>query len=127
MMPKKGMVGRPAGRGGGVPDKGHGVGGSSGSGDGGGGGCILQGLFGCYSENIFMRYNFFMCGGNWQSHTPPHTLVTLEVCRRRTLEWGQKLSSKIMVCKYQKLASKKAWQPKLVVFCTKVLRTKNEP
>jgi hypothetical protein len=60
-------------------------------------------------------YNFFMCGGNWQGHTSPHTLITLEVCRR-TFGWEQKLSSKIVVYKYQKLASKKAWQPKLVVF-----------
>jgi hypothetical protein len=29
-----------------------------------------------------------------------------------------------VVCKYQNLSSKKAWQPKLVVFFTKVLRTK---
>ncbi len=58
---------------------------------------------------------FFMCGGNWQGHTSPHTLVMLEVCRH-TFGWGQKLSSKIVVCKYQRLASKKAWQPKLVVF-----------
>jgi hypothetical protein len=71
-------------------------------------------------------YNFFMCGGSWQGHTSPHTFVTLEVCRR-TFGWGQKLSSKNVVCKYQKLASKKAWQPMLVVFYTKVLGTKNEP
>jgi hypothetical protein len=37
------------------------------------------------------------------------------------------LSPQNGVCKYQKLSSKKAWQPKLVVFYTKVLRTKNEP
>jgi hypothetical protein len=32
-----------------------------------------------------------------------------------------------VVSKYQKLASKKAWQPKLVVLYTKALGTKNEP
>ncbi len=35
---------------------------------------------------------------------------------RRTFGWGRKVSSNIVVCKYQKLASKIAWQPKLVVF-----------
>jgi hypothetical protein len=49
-------------------------------------------------------YDFFMCGGNWQGHTAPHTLITLEVCRH-TFGWGQKLSSKNVVCKYQKLAT----------------------
>ncbi len=67
-----------------------------------------------------------MCGGNWRGHTSPHTLVTLEVCRH-TFGWGRKVSSKIVVCKYQKLASKIAWQPKMVVFYTKILETKNEP
>jgi hypothetical protein len=59
-----------------------------------------------YCEDIFLCGIFIMCGGNRQGHTSPHTLVTLEVCRR-TFGWGQKLSSKIVVCKYQKLASKK--------------------
>jgi hypothetical protein len=31
----------------------------------------------------------------------------LELCRR-TFGWGWKLSSKIVVCKYQQIASKKA-------------------
>jgi hypothetical protein len=75
---------------------------------------------------IFLCGIFMMCGGNWRGHISPHTIVMLEVCRR-TFGWGRKLSSKIVVCKYQKLASKKAWQPKLGVFYTKVLGTKNEP
>ncbi len=75
---------------------------------------------------LFLCGIFMMYGGNWQVHTSPHNLVMLEVCRR-TFGWGRKLSSKIVVCKYQKLARKKAWQPKLVVFYTKVLGTKNEP
>ncbi len=33
-------------------------------------------------------YGTFMCGGNWQGHTSPHTLITLEVCRR-TFGWGR--------------------------------------
>ncbi len=71
-------------------------------------GCLL------FIVKIFLC-GIFMCEGNWQGHTSPHTLVMLEVCRR-TFGWGRYLSSKIVVCKYQKLASKKAWQPKLVVF-----------
>jgi hypothetical protein len=78
---------------------------------------------------LFLCGIFMMCGGNWQGHTSPHTLIMLEVCRHMydTFGWGWKLSSKIVVCKYQKLASKKAWQPKLVVFYTKVLGTKKNP
>ncbi len=72
---------------------------------------------------LFLCGIFMMCGGDWQGHTSPHTLVTLEVCRR-TFGWGRKLSSKIVVCEYQKLASKKAWQPKLVVFYRLVWATK---
>jgi hypothetical protein len=75
---------------------------------------------------LFLCGIFMMCGGNGQGHTSPHTLVMLDVCRR-TFGWGRKLSSRIVVCKYQKLASKIAWQPKLVVFYTKVWGTKNEP
>jgi hypothetical protein len=51
----KGMVGTPAGRGGGAPGGGRG-GGGSGSGDGGGGSCILQGLFAFYCEDICVWY-----------------------------------------------------------------------
>jgi hypothetical protein len=107
------------GSGGGSGVGGSGVGGSS-------GGCILQGSL-LFIVKIFLCGIVIMCGGNWQGHTSPHTLVTLEVCRH-TFGWGRiLLSSKIVVRKYQKLASKKAWQPKLVVFYTKVLGTKNEP
>jgi hypothetical protein len=111
-MLAKGMAGTLAGRGG-TPGRGRGGGGGGGgSGDGGGGSCLLQGSL-LFIVKIFLCGIFMMCGGNWQGHTSPHTLVTLEVCRR-TFGWGRKLSSKIVVCKYQKLASKKAWQPKLV-------------
>jgi hypothetical protein len=72
-------------------------------------GCML------FIVKIFLCGIFMMCGGNRQGHTSPHTLVMLEV-RGGTFGWGRKLSSKIVVCKYQKLASKKVWQPKLVVF-----------
>ncbi len=75
---------------------------------------------------LFLCGIFMMCGGNWQGQTSLYILITHEVCRR-TFGWGRKLSSKIVVCKYQKLASKKAWQLKLVKFYTKVLGTKNEP
>ncbi len=84
----------------------------------------IAGVVAFYCEDIFFCGIFIMCGGSWRGHTSPHTLVTLEVCRR-TFGWGRKSSSKIVVCKYQKLASKKAWQPKLVVFYTKVLGTKH--
>jgi hypothetical protein len=47
---------------------------------------------------IFLCDIFMMCGGNWRGHTSPHTLVTLEVCRR-TFGWGRKVSSKIVMCK----------------------------
>ncbi len=99
--------------------------GSGSSGNGGSGGCILQGLL-LFIVKIFLCGIFMVCGGNWQGHTSPQTLITLEVCRHM-FGWGRKLSSKIVVCKYQKLASKKAWQPKLVVFYTKVLGTKMNP
>jgi hypothetical protein len=89
------------------------------------GGCILQGLL-HFIMKIFLCGIFMMWGGNWQGHISPHTLVTLEVCRR-TFGWGRKVSSKIVVCKYQKLASKIVRQPKMVVLHTKVLGTKNEP
>ncbi len=79
-----------------------------------------------YIVKIFLCGIFMICGLNWRGHTSPYTLVMLEVCRR-IFGWGRNLSSKIVVCKYQKLASKKAWQPKLVVFYTKVLGTKHEP
>jgi hypothetical protein len=36
---------------------------------------------------IFLCGIFMMCGGNWQGHTSPHTLVMLEVCRH-TFRWG---------------------------------------
>jgi hypothetical protein len=49
-----------------------------GSGDGGGSGCILQGLL-IFIVKMFLCGIFIMCGGNWQGHTSPHTLVTLEV------------------------------------------------
>jgi hypothetical protein len=75
----------------------------------------IAGVVAFYCEDIFLCGIFIMCGGNWRGDTSPHTLVTLEVCRC-TFGWGRKLSSKIVVCKYQKLASKKAWQLKLVVF-----------
>jgi hypothetical protein len=83
-------------------------------------GCML------FIVQIFLCGIFMMCVGNRGGHTSPHTLVTLEVCRR-TFGWGRKLSLKIVVCKYQKLASKKAWQLKLVVFYTKVLGIINDP
>jgi hypothetical protein len=86
----------------------------------------IAGVVRFFIAKILLCGIFMMSGGNWQGHTSPHTLVTLEVCKH-TFGWGWKLSSKIVVCKYQKLASKKAWQPKLVVFYTKVLGTKNEP
>jgi hypothetical protein len=111
MTPAKGMAGMPAGRGGGAPGGGRSGGGS---GNGSGVSCILQGLL-LFIVKIFLCGIFIMCGGNWRGHTFPHTLVMLEVCRR-TFGWGRKLSSKIVVCKYKKLASKKAWQPKLAVF-----------
>ncbi len=70
---EKGRVGRPKGRGGGgVPDRGHG-GGGGGVNNGGSGGCILQGAFGCYSEDIFMRYNFLCLGELARSHLPSHS------------------------------------------------------
>ncbi len=97
--------GGDAGReGGGAPGGGcgGGGGGGGGGGDGGGGGCILQGSL-LFIVKIFLCDIFIMCGGNWRGHTSPHTLVLLEVCRR-TFGLGQKLSSKIVVCKYQKLA-----------------------
>ncbi len=73
-------------------------------------GCLL------FIVNIFVCGIFMMCGGIQRGHTSPHTLVTLEVCRH-TFGWGRLLSSKIVVvCKYQRLSSKKVWQPKLVVF-----------
>ncbi len=43
-------------------------------------GCFL------FIVKIFL-YGIFMCGGNRQDHISPHTLVTLEVCRR-TFGWG---------------------------------------
>jgi hypothetical protein len=33
------------------------------------------------AKNIILCGIFMMCGGNWQGHTSPHTLVMLEVCR----------------------------------------------
>ncbi len=63
----------------------------------------IAGVIAFYCEDIFVWYFYHVWGGgNWQGHTSPHTLVTLEVCRR-TFGWGRKLSSKIVVCKYQKL------------------------
>jgi hypothetical protein len=105
--PAKEMAGTPAGRGGGAPGGGCGSRGGGGSGDGSIGGCRLQGSL-LFIVKIFLCGIFMMCGGNWQGHTSPHLLVTLEVCRC-TFGWGRKLSSKIVVCKYQKIASKKAW------------------
>ncbi len=76
--------GRDVGKeGGGAPGKGRsgGSGSSSGGGDNcGGGGCILLESFPFYCEDIFGWY--FYVWGNWQGHTSPHTLVTLEICRR---------------------------------------------
>jgi hypothetical protein len=37
---------------------------------------------------IFVCGIFMIRGGNRQGHTPPHTLITLEVCRR-TFGWGR--------------------------------------
>jgi hypothetical protein len=74
----KGMAGTPAGRGGGAPGRGCG-GGGGGSGNGGGISCILQGLYVFIVKIIFLCGIFMMCAGNWQGHTSPHTLVTLEV------------------------------------------------
>ncbi len=121
--PGKGDGGDAGGEGGGGAP-GGGRGGSS-SGEGSGGGCILQGLL-LFIVKIFLCGIFMMCGANWRGHTSPHILVTLEVCRR-TFGWGRKLSSKIVVCKYQKLASKKSWQPKLVVFIPKCWGKKMNP
>ncbi len=40
----------------------------------------------CWGHFLFIvkiiLCGIFMCGGNWQGHTSPHTLVMLEVCRR---------------------------------------------
>ncbi len=78
--------------GGGAPGRGHGGGGSGdgsgsrGCGDCRGGGCILLGLLSFYCEDIFVLY--FYVWGELQFHTSPHTLVTLEVCRR-TFGWGR--------------------------------------
>ena len=45
--------------------------------------------WGCFFFIVKMFLcGIFMCEGNWQGHTSPHTLVTLEVCRH-TFEWGQ--------------------------------------
>jgi hypothetical protein len=70
----------------------------------------------CWGRFLFIVKIFlsgiFMCGGNRQVHTSPHTPVMLEVCRH-TFGWGWYLSPKIVVCKTQKLSSKKAWQPML--------------
>jgi hypothetical protein len=88
-MPAKGMAGMPARRGeGGGPGGGFGGSGSGSSSSGGssGGSCILQGSFAFHCEDIFVC-GIFMCGGYWQGHTSPHTLVMLEVCRR-TFGWG---------------------------------------
>ncbi len=43
-------------------------------------GCLL------FFVRIFVSGIFMMYGGNWQGHTSPHTLVTLEVYRR-TFGW----------------------------------------
>jgi hypothetical protein len=75
---------------------------------------------------IFLCGIFMMCGGNWQGHISPHTLVTLEVCRY-TFGWGRKLSSTIVVCKYQKISSKKSMATEAGSIYTNVLRTINEP
>jgi hypothetical protein len=74
----KGDGGDAGGEGGGASGGGHG-GGGGGSGNGGGGGCILQGSL-LFIVKIFLCGIFMMCGGNWQGHTSPHTLVMLEVC-----------------------------------------------
>jgi hypothetical protein len=117
-MPAKGMAGTTAAAAaGGAPGGGCGGGGSNCSGNS----CILLRLFPFYCEDIFL-WCFHVLG---EGHTPPHTLVMLEVCRR-TFGWGWKLSSINVVCKYQTLSIRKACQSKLVVFYTKVLRTKNE-
>ncbi len=80
----------------------------------------------CKGSSAFDMEIFLWGGGDWRGHTSSHTLVMLEVSRH-TFGWGRQLSPKLVVCKYQNVSSKKAWQPKLVVFYTKVLRTTNEP
>jgi hypothetical protein len=42
--------------------------------------CFYGTFIGSLRQKIFLC-GIFMCGGNWQGHTSPHTLVTLKVCR----------------------------------------------
>jgi hypothetical protein len=83
-------------------------------------GCLL------FIVKIFLC-GIFMCGGNWQGHTSPHTLVTLEVCRG-TLGGDCNCSQTLgYIITKNYLAKKHGNQNWYVVFYTKVLRTKNQP
>jgi hypothetical protein len=83
MMPLKGMAGTPAGKGGGglLTEDAAAV------------AAVMTAEAAVYCRGCLVVIvkifwcGIFMCGGNWQGHTSPHTLVTLEVCRR-TFGWG---------------------------------------
>jgi hypothetical protein len=83
----KGEGGDAGREGGGAPGGGWGSSGG-GSGNSGGGSCIWQGSL-LFIVKIFLCGIFMMCGGNWQGHTSPHTLIMIEVCRH-TFGWGRK-------------------------------------
>jgi hypothetical protein len=87
--PVKGMVGMPAGRGGGLLAEDAVVvvvAAAAAAATAAAEAAYCWGRF-LFIVKIFLC-GIFTCGGNWQGHTSPKTLVTLEVCRR-TFGWGQ--------------------------------------
>ncbi len=89
MIPAKGMARTPAGRGGGLLAEYAMVAVAVAAAAAATAAAAAAYCWGCFFFIVKMFLcGIFMCGGNWQGHTSPHTLVTLEVCRH-TFGWGR--------------------------------------
>jgi hypothetical protein len=90
MMLAKGMAGKPAGQGGGgllVEDVAAAAAAAAEAAAAAAAAAYCRGRL-LFIVKIFLCGILMMCGGNWQGHTSPHTIITLEVCRH-TIGWGR--------------------------------------